>query len=157
MRRNRRSLKESFNTEVKFLVPSDGLCEIYEDSYTEGEGKYVSTDYLMIDDTYDTIQDIIEESLHELAFDNLADEAYDIQNWGYFDANGGELVTDIFLLYDDMEGVYYVPDERSEELEMWKNNEIKGYVARISIPLRVTMSPRALTYEEAETLGLQTL
>lgn len=156
MRRNRRSLKESFNTEVKFLVPADGLCEIYEDSYEHGEGEYVSTDYLMMGDMYDTIQDIIEESLDDLSFDNM-DGAYDIQNWGYFDANGGELVTDIFLLYDDMEGTYYVPDERSDELEMWKNGEIKGYVAHISIPLKVTMSPRALTYEEAETLGLQTL
>ena len=157
MRRNRRSLKESFNTEVKFLVPDEGLCEIYEDSYENGEGNYVSTEYLMICDTYDTIQEIIEESLHDLTFDNMDDDTYDIQNWGYFDANGGELVTDIFLLYDDMEGTYYVPDERSGELEMWKNGEIAGYVAHISIPLRVTMSPRALTYEEAETLGLQIL
>lgn len=117
-------------------------AEVYEDSYEEGELDYVNTWNMKeyVDKTYDSIEDLI-DALSSWGFSD------EVKDYGFFDGNGGEIVSDLLTNEDGYEA-------DKHEIEEWKNGEIKLYNARLSCGVEL-VETRPMTDRDAKEFGLE--
>lgn len=115
-------------------------AEVYEDNYDEGEGDYVNQwDMHDIKGVYDSVEDLIKE-FAKWGFSTK------LENYGFFDGNGGEIVSDFLCDDEGMEA-----DKR--QIEDWKNGFITLYNARLSCGVELIKSV-PMTDKDAKELGL---
>lgn len=89
---------------------------------------------------YDSVEDLIKE-FAKWGFSTK------LENYGFFDANGGEIVSD--FLCDD-EGM----EASKRQIEDWKNGFIMLYNARLSCGVELIKSV-PMTDKDAKELGLE--
>lgn len=115
--------------------------DVYEDSYSKGEGAYVNGwDLRIKGNTYKSLTDIIKAVRNE---DYVFSD--DKKNWVYMD---GRLLTDALVNVDNEEPY-------DDEYKQWKSGDLMLYVARLDIGIEVYDEAHDLTEEEAEAEGFE--
>lgn len=135
-KRTGRSLKEAFDGGYEILA-STGWVTMHEDSYENGEGKFVNEWDIDIRGTYSSMQDFIK------AVQKYEDVPSDPDNWGIFD---GRLITNFLADSDSISA-------NDREIEAWKRGEETLYLVDVNIPVKL-ITTRELTDDDADMLGV---
>lgn len=133
--------KRKFANEGSKILVKWCTVDVHEDDYEEGEGDYVQSYDLDLKGTYDSIQALIRDISRQSVFPDS------IKDYVFFDANGGEITSDVTVNNDN-----YEPS--SKEVKAWERGELTLYSARLSCGIELVIT-KPMTNEDAEEMGLE--
>jgi len=132
----KKSLKEALDKDTLFAVEGD--ISVYEDSYEDGEGKFVNAYDLGMNKKY-----TLKELMKEFSYFGFSDDPKDYM---FGDHNGySEIVSDCMQNKNGDEPT-------KDEIEAWKKDEIILYNARLSAHI-YEVGVHDVSFEDAKEIG----
>ncbi len=125
---------------MKILVTKKGIVECYEDSYEEGEGKYVNEWDFDVKGTYDSAEDLI-KAITKATY--LFD--FDVKDFAFDEEQSAIISTDLV----NEESI----KADKHDIELWKKGEKKLYDANLWLYVQCISDKHNMTEDEAEEFG----
>jgi len=125
---------------MKIFVAKLGIVECYEDSYEDGEGKYVNEWNFNVKGTYDSAEDLIKEIVKETGlFD------FGVKDFVFDEEQSAIMTSD---LVDENNNV-----ADKKDIELWEKGEKKLYTANLWLYVQCISDKHDMTEDEAEQFG----
>lgn len=136
---NQQSVKAAADIAGMMIYSGSGQVEIYEESYTEGEGDLVTTWDFPLKGQYANAQELVNDIAESSGiFSNK------LEDYVYLD---GTLQTSALVSLENDE-----PTE--EELAAWQNDEFELYSQNLILPVEVGSGTHEMTEDEAKAFGI---
>lgn len=136
---NQQSVKAAADTAGMMIYAGSGQVEIYEESYTEGEGDLITTWDFPLKGQYANAQELVNDIAESSGiFSNK------LEDYVYLD---GTLQTSALVSLENDE-----PTE--EELAAWQNDEFELYSQNLILPVEVGSGTHEMTEDEAKAFGI---
>ncbi|MBP5433695.1 hypothetical protein [Ruminococcus sp.] len=136
---NQQFVKAAADIAGMMIYASSGQVEIYEESYTEGEGDLITTWDFPLKGQYANAQELVNDIAESSGiFSNK------LEDYVYL---AGTLQTSALVSLENDE-----PTE--EELAAWQNDEYELYSQNLILPVEVGSGTHEMTEDEAKAFGI---